>query len=248
MNIVIVDDETPARVKLRRFVQELSDWDIVAEAADVEPAVKAIKHHQPDLVLLDIELITGTGFDVLTRVQSETALTPKVVFITAYDEYAVKGFEVNAVDYLLKPLDRSRFTDMVKRVETSAGSGEILHRLDSLLQQIQPRPRYLQRLVLSHNERGKIVKIRDVVCIRSDGNYLNITTAQGQQQRLRSTLQSLLTQLDPEQFVRVNRSTVVNINEVAEIQLWFKGDRMLIMADGEKIKASRKYLEAARLL
>jgi len=236
MRVIYVDDEAPARRKLKRYIEAHSNWQIVAEAKDVDDAVEAIKTKQPDVILLDIQLTNGTGFDVLQRLPSPW---PKVVFITAYDHYAVQAFDVHAQDYLLKPLQQSRFVEMVQTIENHTSDQHALERqLQTVLKQLPAQ--YPERILLNEGDRAFYRKVNHLLYVLSEGNYLRYHFSDAEY-LLRGTLSQLKQNLDPSQFQQINRSTIVHIEAIQEIQTWFKGERMLIMQDGQKLKVSSKF-------
>ncbi len=244
-SILIVDDEAPARRKLHRFVDELSDWQVVAEARSVRTAVDAITSSRPDLVLLDIHLGDGSGFEVIAQIGSQCM--PQVIFVTAYDQYALQAFEVHAVDYLLKPVQKERFAECVRRVaRQSPAASDQLARMERLLAEMQ-RPERPDRIYVEHNDRGRFIGLDAVSHVASDRNYVEVVSREGRF-RQRGSLHEIAARLDPSRFVQVNRSTIVNLDQIAEIQSWFRGDRLLILCDGSQIKLSKAYLQRSALL
>ncbi len=238
MRVLIVDDEAPARRKLTRFVADLSTWSVAGEAGSVHEAIEAIGTLAPDLVLLDIQLGDGTGFDVIEAL--DAASRPRIVFVTAYDEHALRAFEVHAQDYLLKPVERKRFAACVERLDEAQAPVELADRLARVLREVTPK-RHVERLYVEHGERGRFLPVVEIPRIEADRNYLLIHHG-GQGHRMRGTLADLLRELDPDRFVQANRSTVVNLDHVVEVQAWFRGDRLLVLSDGETVKLSRSYL------
>ena len=245
MRVLIVDDEAPARRKMRRFVDEESDWEVIGEARSVASALAAIEQLQPELVLLDIQLGDGSGFDVLDSFQE--SYRPRIVFITAYDEYAVQAFEVHAQDYLLKPVERSRFRACVDRINNSAQPGQDLGaRLDRVLRQLSSQ-RKTDRIYVEQGERGRLLPVDRIDRIQSDRNCITIH-AEGRGYRLRRTLQSIVEEMDPERFVQINRSTLIQLDAISEVQPWFRGDRLLILRDGSEVRLSRSYFRRSLAL
>lgn len=246
MRVVCVDDEAPARSKVRRYVETLSDWQVVAEADDVASAVEVIESHQPDVLLLDIHLTSGSGFDVLKALKYKV---PHLVFVTAYDQYAVKAFEYHALDYLLKPMQKARFQAMVAQIEAVAQvkkshglAAATINELQSLLQQQQDTGRVL----VTVNDRTYLKDKTSLIYLQSEGNYLRLVFTDGDY-LVRSTLKDFLLNLKQANFQQINRSVVVNTAAIKEIQTWFRGQRILIMNNGSKLKASQQFWQQLQL-
>jgi two-component system, LytTR family, response regulator len=239
MNVLIADDEAPARRKLARFLGDTDDVAIVAEASNGIDAVDLIAMTKPDIVFLDIHMPDLDGLGVAeTLVRSETS--PSIVFVTAFDRYAVKAFEVNALDYLLKPYDRERFDKMLARVRASRDARVDAARLAQTLATLRNEEQYVRRLLVPNEGRSYFVPVREIARLEADGNTVVLHTARGTH-RLRATLEALEARLDPAHFARVHRSTIVNIDEIAEIHPWFHGDYKILMRDGSEIAWSRRY-------
>ena len=243
MRVVIVDDEPPARRKIRRFLGHERDVQIVAEASDGASALEAIGHHQPDLVFLDVQMPGVDGFGVLAALPE--AEVPHVVFVTAYDEYAIKAFEVSAVDYLLKPFDEERLqASLVKvrerlRLERHA---DVDGRFDRLLQELRRENQTLDRILVKTAGRVLFVDTRDIAWIEGAGNYVKLHVKH-QAHLLRETLDRLGARLDPRIFVRAHKSHLVNVEHIREMYHWSHGDYMIVMRDGTELKLSRRYRE-----
>jgi two-component system, LytTR family, response regulator len=236
---MIADDETPARRKLARFLGEHEDVSIVAEAANGIDAVDLIAMTKPQLVFLDIHMPDLDGLGVAeTLVRSDAP--PSIVFVTAHDQYAVKAFEVSALDYLLKPYDRDRFEQMLNKARRSLDTKPDTEQLATTLAQIRNEEQYVRRLLIPNDGRSFFVATREIARLEANGNSVAVHTARGAH-ALRATLESLEARLDPAQFARVHRSHVVNIDEIAEIHPWFHGDYKILMRDGTEIGWSRRY-------
>ncbi len=239
VRILIVDDEPPARRKLRLHLEKADGVQIVGEAADGLEAVEAIRELEPDLVFLDIQMPGMTGFDVLDAVGPEAM--PPVVFVTAYDEFAIKAFEVEAIDYLLKPYDAERFEQALeralRRLEREAPAPE---KLERMLEALSPGERNLQRLVVRKRHRLLLIGIDEVMRISARENYVEIFTASGSY-LIRDTLSRLEARLDPARFARVHRSDIVNLDYVKELQPWTHGDYLIVLKNGEELRLSRRY-------
>ncbi|HEY4561396.1 MAG TPA: response regulator [Thermoanaerobaculia bacterium] len=241
---LIADDEPPARRKLRELLGREPDFEIVGEAADGVEAVEAIRTASPDVVFLDIQMPRLDGFGVIAEVG--TRAMPLVVFVTAYDEHAVRAFEVEALDYLLKPVAPSRFQGLLARLRRriDQGPGDLDERIERLLAAVRPQspaggaPR--QILVEKGEGRQALLPMGEIDLIRADGNYLSFFS-RGEEYRRRSTLREIEERLDPAQFVRLNRSEIVRLEAIRELQPWFHGDARVILKDGSVLTWSRRY-------
>jgi two-component system, LytTR family, response regulator len=239
LTVMIADDETPARRKLARFLGEHEDVSIVAEAANGIDAVDLIAMTKPQLVFLDIHMPDLDGLGVAeTLVRSEQP--PSIVFVTAHDQYAVKAFEVSALDYLLKPYDRERFEQMLSKARRSLDTKPDTEQLANTLAQIRNEEQYVRRLLIPNEGRSFFVATREIARLEANGNSVSVHTARSAH-ALRATLESLEARLDPAQFARVHRSHIVNIDEIAEIHPWFHGDYKILMRDGTEIAWSRRF-------
>jgi two-component system, LytTR family, response regulator len=250
---VIVDDEALARDAIRLRLQNEPDIEVVGEAKDGADAVELICSLHPDLVFLDIQMPAMDGFEVVEKVGSDHL--PIVVFVTAHDQYALKAFETHALDYLLKPFTASRFQAAVARARLEvarAGDHETHQRLIDLLDE-RPRVRerrsgpesgtgeaYLTRLAVKHNERIVLLKTADVDWIESCANYVHLHT-HGKSYVVRMTMGELERRLDPAQFARIHRSTIVQIDRIAEIVAAWHGDFDVTLNDGTVLRLTRNY-------
>ncbi len=240
---LIADDEEPARRKLRQLLGREADVEIVGEAADGVEAVAAIRASSPDVVFLDIQMPRLDGFGVVSEVGVEAM--PAVVFVTAYDEHALRAFEVQAIDYLLKPFAPSRLARLLDRLRRQRAApppaGDLAERLASLVTALQPEPRYLQRILADRGAgRQALLAVATIDRIRADGNTL-ILYAAGAEHRRRGTLRELESRLDPDQFLRLNRAEIVRLDAIREIQPWFHGDARVVLHDGTVVTWSRRY-------
>lgn len=244
IRVVIVDDEPLARDALRLALKREADVAVVAECGDGEAAVEAIQAHEPDLVFLDVQMPGLDGFDVIERIG--VGRMPGVVFVTAYDAHAVRAFEVHALDYVLKPFDDERLADVLAHARARLAQergGEMAQALAALLRESAGsggRPDHARRIMVQHDERLRFVPVDAIDYLEADGNYVRIH-AGAEAHRIRATLTGLLGQLDPRQFIRIHRSTVVNVSRIREIQPWFGGDYVALLGDGRKLKVSRRY-------
>jgi len=240
-SVVIVEDEPPARAKLTRFIAELVDFRVVAEAATMHEGIAAVTQAVPDVLYLDIQLGTRSGFDVLDAVRHVAA--PLVVFTTAYSEYAVRAFEVEAVDYLLKPFDRDRFMRSVDRIRaalTEPDRSDLEERVRRLLAGIPGRPACARQILVREADRAYFLDVAEIQRVSASGNYVEVY-AGGKVHLIRDSLSSFAAQLDPAEFLRVHRSHLVRVSFVAELRPMFHGDYELVLRDGQTLALSRRY-------
>lgn len=241
MNIrtLIVDDEPLARQRLRKLLEADPDIVILGECGDGQEAVAELRRLRPDLVFLDVQMPALDGFGVLHELAG-TAL-PVVIFVTAHDRYALKAFEVHALDYLLKPFDRTRFAAALERAKAQVRQGSasaLSERLEELLQSIDGRPRGPERLIVKSAGRSYFVRIADIDWIEAAGNYVRLHVGKDEH-LLRESLTALEHRLDARRFVRIHRSTIVNLERIRELQPAFHGDYVIILHDGTELALSR---------
>jgi len=239
MRVLVVDDEPPARRKLMNFLREEGDVEVVGEAGSGAKAAALIEELEPDVVFLDVQMPGMTGFEVL---QTLGGRVPLIVFVTAYDQYAVKAFEVHALDYLLKPFDRDRLQTCLSRVRDQIGrsaGADLQARMQKLIAEATGRA-YATRLMVKHHGRVVFLQIRDVDWIKALANYVELHVG-AQTYMIRETLNSLESRLDPDSFARVHRSVIVNLDRIKELQPWSHNDYLVILKDGTEIRMSRRY-------
>jgi two-component system LytT family response regulator len=228
---VIVDDELPARELLREFLSADEDCEIVAECANGFEAVKAVAQHDPDLLLLDIQMPKLDGFEVLELLDR----SPIVVFVTAHDEHALRAFEVHALDYLLKPLSLERFQQVMERVKRAVGHDR--QPVAGLATSLRAKP--LQRIVVRGEDGAiQVVPVSRLDYIEAADDAIRIATA-GTKLRKQQPISEIATQLDPDRFVRIHRAYVVNIERIEKIELYAKDSRVAILRDGTRLPVSR---------
>lgn len=239
---LIVDDEPLARDKIRSFLEAEPGIEVIGECRDGHEALLAIEKEKPELVFLDIQMPELNGFEVLENLDVDPL--PKVVFVTAFDQYAIKAFEVHAVDYLLKPYDRERFRDALDRARTELERQEVgamKEQLQTLLADLDKRRSdYRERLVVKTSGRVIFLKVEDIDWVDAAGNYVRLHV-QGEQHLLRETMSRLEKRLDPKRFLRIHRSTIVNIERIKELQQQFHGDYVVILKEGQRLTLSRSY-------
>lgn len=253
---LIVDDEKPGREHLRARLEDQEDIEIVGEAADGELAVEAIQSMMPDLVFLDIQMPGLNGFEVLQRIAEKHL--PVVVFVTAYDAYAIDAFEANAVDYLLKPFTLTRFSEALRRAREHLELREVWEqhrRLIGLIEQTtgvaldadaienSHKPgRYRERIAVRDGERYFLVPVNDIIWAESARNYVELH-CESRSFLIRSTLTSLDEELDPRRFARVHRSALVNLDRIREIRQGWHGELEIVLETEQVVRLSRKYRE-----
>jgi two-component system, LytTR family, response regulator len=240
-SVVIVDDEPPARAKLNRLLEPLPEFRVVGEADSVEEAVARITTLQPDVVYLDIQLGERSGFDVIEAIAD--SISPHIVFTTAYSEYAVQAFDVQALDYLLKPFDRERFLRSVARVKEAMNEpdhGDLQERIRRVLSAMPGRPAAVKQLLVRDRNRAYFLATDSIDRLSAAGNYVEIH-AGGKLHLVREPLAKLAAQLDSGEFIRVHRSHVVRLSFITELRPLFHGDYELILRNGERLALSRRY-------
>ena len=245
---LVVDDEPAAREAIRALLADDPDIRVVGECADGPTALDAIRGEPPDLLFLDVQMPEMDGFTLLR--QLDPAELPVVVFVTAYDQYALRAFDVHALDYLLKPFDDERFRGAVALAKQRVREGKLgalSEQLAALLDGIArpPAPRngqYLKRLAIKAGGRVTILGVKDIDWIQAEGDYVKIHAGRAWH-LLRETMKHLETQFDPARFVRIHRSTIVNVERIKELQPYFRGEYVVILLDGTSLKLSRNYKE-----
>jgi two-component system LytT family response regulator len=238
---LVVDDEPIARDWLRTLLAEDPDVKLVGEAANGADAVAAAVREQPDLIFLDVQMPERDGFQVLEDLGTERA--PVIVFVTAHDQYAVRAFDVDAVDYLLKPFDRGRFRDALARAKRQLlgdPKGVLAWKLMSMLKASEPGKAPASRLLIKADGRIQVLRVRDIDWIEAAGHYVNVHA--GKMTRLiRETMNELESRLDPNVFLRVHRGAIVNVDRIREIEPLFHGEAVLVLGDGKRVTVSRSF-------
>lgn len=249
---VVVDDETPARAKLRRFLSAECDVELAGEAGDGPAAVRLVQTERPDLVFLDVKMPGADGFEVLDAIADAG---PHVIFVTAYAEHAVRAFDVGAADYLLKPFDRERFQRALGRARqrlSERAAAPPAAALREFLRRLRPPETEatgpLHRILVRERDRGRsfFVNVGEIDWLEADGNYVRLHTrgrrgADTGPHVVRATLSSLEERLDAARFARINRGTIVNLDRVRVLHDWSHGDRLVVLEDGTELKLSRRY-------
>jgi two-component system LytT family response regulator len=240
---IIVDDVDLARERIKILLDD-AELEIVAECANGREAIKAIQTLKPDLVFLDIQMPKISGFEVVEAIGVEEM--PAVIFVTAYDEFALRAFEINAVDYLLKPFDEERLKSAVARARREIGRSfpalEVEEKLRRLLKEVRSEPKYLKRIPVKSARGTTLVLTEEIDWISSAGHYVELH-AGGEKHLIREQLSRLEEKLDPEKFVRIHRSKIVNLDSIKSLHPLFNGDHVIILKNGQELNLSRTYHE-----
>lgn len=243
IRVLIVDDEPVARRGLRNQLRKAGDIEIIGEAGNGRDAVDTIIQTRPDLVFLDVQMPLLDGFRVIETL-AEDNLPPAIVFVTAFDEHAIRAFEINALDYLLKPVDPKRLLKTLQRAREqirNTRNGDRDEKIFALLRDLQSRPTdYLQRIVVKKNGRIIFLDVSEIEWVSSDGNYVQLHN-RGKSHLLRETMDGLECKLDPREFIRIRRSTIVRTESIEELQPLFNGEYAVILKDGTQLQSSRRY-------
>jgi two-component system LytT family response regulator len=240
---IIVDDERLARRRVREMLSGDREIEIVGEPANGPEAIQAVRQNNPDLMFLDVQMPGMDGFEVINVLRDERL--PLVVFITAYDQYALRAFEACALDYILKPFDRARFERAVEQAKCRIRQErriDLTQHLLALLENLKPRTVYPERMAIKDGGRIVYVKTESIEWVEADGNYVRIHAGKSSYHLL-GTIGSLEAQLDPKTFRRIHRATIVNIDCIRELQPWFNGCYRVILHSGAELSLSRGYRE-----
>lgn len=237
----IVDDEPLARRRIRSLLVEARDVEVIAECANGKEAIRAIEESPPDLLFLDIQMPEIDGFDVLRAVG--VGRVPVVIFVTAYDQFALRAFEAHALDYLLKPFDDERFEAALQRARErirQQQGGDLDRRLRALLEEVRGGRGYLQRLVVPTGNRSVFVRTEEIDWIEAERNYIRLHVG-GRAHLLRGNLSRIESALDPAAFCRIHRSTIVNIDRIQAVESLFRGEYLVVLHDGTRLTSGRSY-------
>ena len=243
LRVVIADDERPARSFLAAMLRSFDDVVIVAEAASGKDAVEAIERERPDLALLDLQMPELDGIGVV-RMLKKGAL-PLIAFVTAFDEYAVRAFEINAIDYLLKPVDKTRLREAINRAQERIEHAEIVAEQGTRLSaaitayESSSRPPVLERIPVRKRDEIVIVPVAQVASIVAEGELLYLTTLKNEHHTITFRLKDLEARLDPNQFVRLGRGTLANIDAITKVNVMPGGTHVALLSNGQKLQVSR---------
>ena len=243
IRVAIADDEPLARERLASLLSSEPDVELVAQARDGEEAVTAIHDQTPDLVFLDVQMPQMNGFEVIEAVGTDRM--PLVIFVTAYDQHALKAFQVRALDYLLKPFDRERFTDSLQRARKQIErdeTGDLGRRLLALVKDLRRDQPRSDRLVVKSGGRLFFLRADEIDWIEAAGNYVRLHVGNSSH-LLRETMNAIEGRLDPEKFFRIHRSRIVNMERIQELQPWLNGEYAVLLRTGTRLTLSRGYRE-----
>ncbi len=244
LKIIVVDDEEPARKLVRAYLDDIDNVTVVAECGNGFEAVKAVAAHDPDLILLDIQMPKLDGFEVLELLERDIP----VIFVTAHDEHALRAFEVCAVDYLLKPLDAARLTEALQRARDRIGRGDPPPSVAELAASARPGRNHLERILIRDGSEVHVLPVRSVDYFEARDDAIAVFS-NGESFLKAQRLQVLEDQLDPAIFVRVHRSFILNLDRLRSIELYAKDSRIAILVDGTKVPISRSgYAKLRQLL
>lgn len=249
LRAIVVDDELLARKALLRLLKNESDINVIGQCGDGATAVDTIRRSNPDIVFLDVQMPEMDGFRVVEIIGADQM--PVTIFVTAYDKYALEAFDANAVDYLLKPFASDRLARALCRARDRClgrQDKDAAQRLFSLLDRTRSQSDYAQRLAVSVRGRILFVQVAEIDWIGAEGNYATLHASR-KTYDVRETMQALMDKLDPRDFVRIHRSTIVNVHRIREIRPWFQGSHVVVLQSGEELRMSRYQQDAVdRLL
>jgi two-component system LytT family response regulator len=243
LRVVVADDERPARSFLVSLLRSFADVTVVGEAASGKEAVAIIEREKPDLALLDWQMPELDGIGVVRMLKK--GVMPMIAFVTAYDEYAVRAFEVNAVDYLLKPVEKARLRETLNRAQERIEHAEIVAEQASHVgaaidaYEALAKPPYLERIPVRHREEVIIVPVHQIASIVAEGELLKITTAKNERHTITYRLKDLEQRLDPARFIRLGRGTLANADLIAKVSVMPGGTHVAILSNGQKLQVSR---------
>lgn len=230
--VLIIDDEPPAREIIRNFLSEHPEFEIIGEFADGFSGLKAIQDLNPDLVFLDIQMPKLTGFEVLELIENP----PVIIFSTAFDQYAIKAFEMNAVDYLLKPYSKERFDQALGKAFVHLSSGDITQ-VHDVIKAVDEMPEILQRIAVKIRHKVVVFPVSDIIFLEADGDYVSIHTNGGKYLK-EKTMKYFEIHLDQKRFVRIHRSSIINIDFMDKIEYYDKESYAVLMKNGVNLRAS----------
>jgi two-component system, LytTR family, response regulator len=245
---LIVDDEPLARRSIRKCLKAFPEFAVVGECGDGASAIAAIRDRRPDLLFLDIQLPESDGFQVVAALGKDAM--PVTIFVTAYDRYALQAFEAHALDYLLKPFSEERFRDALEHAKRGLQAGKERgpnRQVERLLEQLTKQKTFAERIPVPAKGRFVFLNVRDLDWVEAEGNYLRLHS-NGNSHLLRGNMNEMESKLDPARFMRIHRSTIVNLQRIREVQPWFRGHHRVVMNNGQELKLSRYQKEKLRTL
>jgi two-component system LytT family response regulator len=241
IKIIIVDDETPARELIRHYLQSYNNIKIVGEADNGFAAMKLIREHMPQLIFLDVQMPKLTGFEMLELIDDP----PEIIFSTAFDNYAIRAFELNALDYLLKPYSKERFDSAIQKALTKIISGTSVQPEKRSATFAMPTTEALTRIAVKDRQQIHVIPVNDIDYIEADGDYVKLHTAKSAYLK-EKTMKYFEENLPAQQFIRIHRSYIVNVNEVSKIELYEKENYRVHLKNGEHLKASSNGYKALK--
>jgi two-component system, LytTR family, response regulator len=234
LRTILIDDEQPAREVVKHYLKEFSEVEIIGEFADGFSGLKAIQELKPDLVFLDVQMPRLTGLELLELLDQP----PLIIFSTAYDQYAIKAFEMNAIDYLLKPYSKERFTQAVRKAFTQAESGGKAGTVvQSLVKTLDENPEFLQRIAVKSRHKVSVVPVDEIIYLEAEGDYVMLHTKDARHLK-EKTMKYFESHLDPSQFIRIHRSYIANAQFIDRIEYYDKESYAVLMKNGAKLRAS----------
>jgi two-component system LytT family response regulator len=246
ITIMIVDDEELARLRIRELVQKDPELHVISECSNGTEAVNVLMQSKPDILFLDIQMPDLNGFAVLRKLNTNDM--PMVIFVTAFDEFAIKAFELHAFDYLLKPFKKKRFEDAVQHAKNALrtrNQKEWIQRTYSLLKSMTARGRYMDRFTIKDKGRVFFLKARNVDWIEAEDNYVRLHSGTDSY-LIREKIGAVEKELDPAEFVRIHRGAIVNVESIQELQQWFKRDYRVVLRNGTILPLGRSYRNQLR--
>ncbi len=235
LRAIIVEDEAPARELLKAYLKKHDDIELITECEDGFSGVKAINDNKPDLVFLDIEMPKLTGFELIELLDE----MPQVIFTTAYNQYAIKAFELSAVDYLMKPFSRDRFDEAIKKVHARVGQQQdTSDNIRQLTQKVKEESGGIDRIFVKTGSKIDVVPVEDIIYFNADDDYVEIIT-EGKKYLKKETMNNLESSLPPDIFIRVHRSSIINTNHIQKLERYGKESYLVIMSDGSRVTVSK---------
>jgi two-component system LytT family response regulator len=233
MKVLIIEDEAPAREIVKAFLKNYPDAELVGECEDGFSGLKAIKEMQPDLVFLDVQMPKITGFEMLELLDEQ----PQIIFTTAYDQYAIKAFEMNAVDYLLKPFSKERFNQAMEKVQTKETASDTGEKLQKVIQTLDEKSEKLFRIAVKKGGDIHMIPVEELLYIEAKDDYVMLYTQKGRYLK-EKTMKYYENHLDEQEFVRVHRSYIVRVDQVKRLEPYGKSSYLAILTQGQKINVS----------
>jgi two-component system LytT family response regulator len=231
---LIIDDEKPARDIIRTFLKDFPEVEVTAECSDGFSGLKAIQEYNPDLVFLDIQMPKLTGFEMLELIDKP----PLIIFSTAYDQYAIRAFEMNATDYILKPYSRERFSQAVRKALSNLQGGTVARPdIQGLLKTAEEKDELLQRIAVKSRHKVHVIAVNEIVYLEAEGDYVMIHTGEGNYLK-EKTMKYFESHLEPEKFIRIHRSYIVNAESIERIELYDKESYSVLLKNGTNLRAS----------